>query len=376
MPRKAQRSTWGCSTEIQRNKKYILRWMQNTSTGRRRMCETFYGTRTQADARLAEIRLKNERNASTMTVGDVCRTWYIPWLKRRVESGATKEGTMTRYLIAVEDNIMPRWENTPIDSTPPVEIQRWLMEMTANEASIAIVVMRKIMDFPVQYEMLDTNRFRLKYEMPTRKAREKRAEIYTLAKATDVFDRLRGSMCEAQFILACFGSARVGESLGVRRCEVEEANMDGMRFAIVPIIRRMPNTGSDLNPDGDLKTKESARDLIIPEPYGTRLLEIASNGIVDGSEWLAPQHNGEPMSCGQLGWYWRRDSAPDHIPFSNLRTSWRTFAQYEWGIDYDTCEVLMGHRLQGVTGSHYLKPTRQQLLEKVAGAMRQLGKVR
>ena len=142
-----------------------------------------------------------------------------------------------------------------------------------------------------------------------------------------------------------------------------------MTFAVVPIVRRVLRTGSDVGADGDLKSKQSERFLVIPEPYGTRLLEIAENGTVPGSKWLAPQHNGETMSCGQLGWYWRKASGDDHIPFKNLRTSWRTFAQYEWGIDYDTCELLMGHKIPGVTGSHYLKPSREQLVEKFASEL-------
>lgn len=55
-----------------------------------------------------------------------------------------------------------------------------------------------------------------------------------------------------------------------------------------------------------------------------------------------------------------------HIPFSNLRNSWRTFAQATWRIDYDLLEVLMGHRLEGVTGRHYLRFTREQIVEQFA----------
>lgn len=56
------------------------------------------------------------------------------------------------------------------------------------------------------------------------------------------------------------------------------------------------------------------------------------------------------------------------IPFANLRNSWRTFAQFEWGVGYDTLELLMGHKLPGVTGQHYLRPSTEQLAEDFAAA--------
>ncbi|MEG1750909.1 MAG: hypothetical protein RR241_03975, partial [Raoultibacter sp.] len=70
-----------------------------------------------------------------------------------------------------------------------------------------------------------------------------------------------------------------------------------------------------------------------------------------------------------LYYAWKRDAGEDIIPFANLRNSWRTFAQYDWCIDYDTLEVLMGHKLTGTTGEHYLKPTVDNLVNAVARAL-------
>ena len=56
------------------------------------------------------------------------------------------------------------------------------------------------------------------------------------------------------------------------------------------------------------------------------------------------------------------------IPFANLRNSWRTFAQYEWGVGYSTLELLMGHKIPGVTGQHYLRPSTEQLAEDFAAS--------
>ena len=72
-----------------------------------------------------------------------------------------------------------------------------------------------------------------------------------------------------------------------------------------------------------------------------------------------------------LNHMWSKEAGRDALPFANLRTSWRTFAQYDWGVDYDTLEVLMGHKLKGVTGDHYLKPSVGQLVNAVAKAVAQ-----
>ena len=140
-------------------------------------------------------------------------------------------------------------------------------------------------------------------------------------------------------------------------------------MAVVPILRQARKQASDVTEDGDLKTAQSERILVIPDPYATRLLEIAEEGYVDGCEWLSPRYDGSVMSIHNLRLYWMRAAGADYIPFKNLRRSWRTFAQMEWGLDYDTCEVLMGHALKGVTGRHYLKPTREQLIRKVYEAL-------
>lgn len=369
MPRNQQRSSWGSIDEAVKGKVYRLRWTQNKPDGRGKCSETVYGTRKQARARLSELQVMYGKDKPVPTIGEIVKTWYIPWLEKRLEDGKTKEGTVFQYKRLLDLTVLPRWAKVPASAVKPIDVQEWLMSMTKSDAERSIVVIRKVMDFAVQYEIVPTNKFRQVYEMPSINKVNKRKDVYSLEKADQMFSRIRGDMCEPSIVLALFGSARLGESLGVRRREVEHMECMGIDFAIVPIRRRVPLNGSDVLPDGDLKTPQSVRDLIIPAPYGTRLLEIAEAGMVPESEWLAPQHNGHTMSCGQLKWYWKRISGEDHIPISNLRTSWRTFAQYEWGVDYDTCELLMGHRLQGVTGGHYLRPSRDQLLESMAKAL-------
>ena len=372
MPRKARRRAWGSITEASRGRKYVLRWVQNTEQGRKRKTKTFYGTYREACMELDRIHVERADDSPTMTIGAVYEKWYLPWLRRRVESGATKEGTLLRYTDCWNNVIRQRWQNVPVDSTPPLSIQKWLMTLSKGNANTAVVVLRKVMDFAVQYEVVGTNKFRNRYEMPTRTGTRKPEKTLGMAEAVEMLERVHGTEVEAPYILAMFGSARPGEACGPRASEVSIVEARGIRLAVVPIARRVGITGKDPYPDGDLKTPQSVRSIVIPEPFGTRLYSIAQERMAGGVEWLTACPDGQIMNLNDLRYRWRSISGGE-VPPSNLRISWRTVAQYEWGLDYDTCEILMGHKLTGVTGQHYLKPSVEQLADKVAEAYTKSG---
>ena len=84
MPRRNRRRAWGSIDSVIPNKKYVLRWMENTPDGRRRRCETFYGTYREADLRLAQIRIERAADKPVPTIGEAYKTWYLPELERRV----------------------------------------------------------------------------------------------------------------------------------------------------------------------------------------------------------------------------------------------------------------------------------------------------
>lgn len=370
MPRKRRkrRRAWGSITEVDPGRRYVLRWVENTPEGRKRRSRTFRGTYREADLELSRLQVEHADSGDrpVPTVGKAYEMWLAPWVDRSVEGGKMKEGTRQMYLRSWSRSIAPRWEGVPLDSIQPADVQEWLLGLPFGSARHAVVVFRKLLDFAVMYEVVDGNKLRIPYEMPA-KARERSHDVYSLAEAEEVLGRIAGSPVEAPYILACFGSARTGESLGVRASEVGRAESHGIVCAVVPIVRRMAGDGDLPLPDGDLKNRQSERTLVIPEPYGTRLLEIAGERIDSGVEWLADRGDGLPMNRGALRRFWRQ--VPGSIPFSNLRNSWRTLAQYEWGVDGDTLELLMGHVIQTVTGRHYLRPSVDDLVEAVASAV-------
>lgn len=370
MPRKKKRADWGSLKTISKNK-HVLRYMANTPEGRKRKSKTFNCSYMEATLERDRLRVlhADKGDKPVPTVGKAYRMWYLPWLERRVADGKAKSGTAKLYAECWDRVIEPRWGSVPIDSTPPMDIQQWLLTLNVGNAKIAMVMLRKIADFALQYETIDANKFRLPYEMPIARARTKRTGTFTLSEAEAMLASLKGLITENSFILACFGSARTGESLGVRSEEVTLATSHGLKLAIVPIVRRMGESGDAPLPDGDLKNPQSVRTLVIPEPYGITLYENAQEKLAAGIEWLADRGDGLPLNRTALHYAWEKDAGENAVPFANLRSAWRTFAQYEWGIDPDTLETLMGHVIPGITGKHYLKPTVENLVAAVAQAV-------
>lgn len=361
MPRKKQRRAWGSVTEVQRGKKYVLRW-PDASKRCGRATETFRGTYRQACERLdvihAEI-LAAGGNRTSATVGEVWRKYVLPEYERRVESGDFRKSSFDLYIRQWEKRAEPRWGDVPLDDVKAVDVQEWLDSMTLANANIAMKTLNRIGDVAVNYELAGDNVFRRRYTMPA-PGNKRDATVYDLATAERVLTELRGKRSEGAFIVACFGGARTSEALGIKIEEIEYLDFPSGMYALVPIVRQIKDGGKETS---EMKTRQSRRATVIPPPYSRRLREIASAVACEGFQWLTAKPSGEPYGRAAFGHVWRKECA-NHIPFQNLRTSWRTFAEVEWDISSRLLEMLMGHKLEGVTGAHYIRANAAQTAEK------------
>ncbi len=404
-----KRRSWGTIKHVSKDK-HVIRYIDAQGA---RKSVTFYGTRREAEAELARLRLMHERNPARRkapTVSQAAEAWWLPWLEREFADGGISANTRKAYLYAWKRSVEPRWGGVRLDAAKASDVQSWLLELTRSNARNALVVLRKIADFAVKRDLLQSCAFALSYDLPKasrarskdvltleeadalfgalkiadfavkrdllqscafalsydlpKASRARSKDVLTLEEADALFGALRGSVVEAPFIAACFGSCRTGESLGIRVEEVEREYAHGITLAVAQIERQMPVSGHE--PTDMLKTDASRRIIVIPGKWGERFLEIAEERSAVGSEWMADRRDGLPLCKDVLGRQWRKHATEDAPPFSNLRNSWRTFAQAEWRIDYDLLETLMGHRLEGVTGRHYLRFTREQIVEQFA----------
>lgn len=363
MPRKQRRRAWGSITEVQRGKKYVLRWTENTTQGRRRLTRTVYGTYREACMELDRLHVEKSDDRPVPTIGYAYETWYRPWIDGRLDDGSMKRNTYNLYTGSWDRFIADRWASVPLDSIRPLDVQSWLTGLSKYNASLAIIVLKKVVDFAVKYELIGQNKFAVKYDMPNAKSRSRSKQVYTFPQAISTLSSLRGTLLEAPYIVACFGGARTGESLAVRVSELRRFENSGEVFAVVPIKRRMDESGDLPLPDGDLKNEQSERATIVPPPFSVRLFEIADEVTEMGGDWLCHRGDGLPMSKSRLKPLWRKTLTEGRIPFFNLRVSWRTMGEFEWKIDTDVLEILMGHKLPGVSGRHYIRPGSDELFK-------------
>lgn len=357
MARRARRRSFGSVTEMVRGKKYVIRWVQNTPEGRKRKSKTIHGTYREACRELALREVEHGDEQRMPTWGEVYELWYRPWLDRRLESGRISEATHAAYTRAWETRISALMASKAVDGLSPLELQRWLLTITKSRAKVSMPVIAKMSQMAASYtgcNALFGNGQR--YEMPTA-VKERSKRVLTLSEAMDMLGRLEGSPVEARFILACFGGLRTGEALAVRSDDVEAVG----RFAAVDVSKQMPGHGCE--PVQHLKNEQSVRVAVVPPPFSKRLLELSAESE---SGWLSDRGDGLPEDKGRSLWTWRHELkriGEEPFPFANLRNSWRTIAQAEKRVPWELAEVLMGHKLPGVSGSHYIRQSREQVVE-------------
>ena len=323
------------------------------------------GTRKDAERVRSELMLAHGDDAPCPTVGVVWRDHALPDLERRVADGDLAPDTLVQYRRWWARHVEPTWGATPCDAIRPLAVQQWLYSLTRSQAANAMLVLAKAMDYAVRYGWAPTNPMREHYVMPGRSTVAERDHgTWTLAELEGVWRRLWGTWMEPAFLLSAFGSARVGESLGVLAGEVERREAGGVPVALVPIRRQVDHHGSGVSER--TKTAESARWLVIVGRAASRLCDLAEATPAD---WpLTNDGMGGIVQQERYTANWRR-MGMEH-PYRNLRNSWQTWMRWELGVEPHHIEVLMGHKVRGTTGQHYDRPQAEQLASVVADAYR------
>ena len=363
MPRKQRRAQWASITEVEKGKRYRIRFWGKDAQGQyRRLSCTVRGTRKEAELRRAELMLDHSEDAPCPTVGQAWERWCVPEMEQRIASGDLTQHSLKLYRSSWKNHVAPTWENVPIDAVRPLRIQQWISGLGASQARYATLMLSKIMDYAVRYEYIDHNPMREKYLMPS-KSTIKRADagVWTLAELEGAWRSIYGEWFEPAFLLAAFGSCRVGESLGPFAGEVELREVNGVPVALVPITRQVDNAG---NVTESLKTEQSKRVICVPGKAALRLAELSS--ALPANWYLTHNGMGGPQSQRRLGRSWR-DAQMAH-PFRNLRNSWQTNCRWELGMPPWLLEPMMGHAGHDVTGRHYDRPQADVFAEAVAKA--------
>lgn len=358
MPRKQERSTWGCNEPAGKGKRRIRFWADmHDGKGYRRCSKTVRGTKRDADDELRRMWQLHAADAPTSTMVRVYERWWLPDARSRVSEGSLAPATLDLYEITWRNHIGPHFGPQRISDIKPVDVQEWLLGLTRWNAVNAKSLASSVAEMAITLDLAERNPFARKYRMP--KAAETRTkEIWTLAQISEAADILRGTILEVPLIMCGLGSCRVGEGCAVKLTEISFTTEHGMLVMRAPIRRQLvaPGTISDT-----LKNPQSARTVCIPEPWSYRMREIAAEREAQGLVWLNDDGSGFPCKRSRIKAAWDRSFRGDlgRLPrttMQNLRSSWETFMRWELGVDPDIVDSMMGHAGQSIRTRHYDRP--------------------
>lgn len=368
MPR-GVRSDWGSVTEVERGRRYRLRYWAETPEGYRRVSETVRGTRRQATDLLAQRRVEHSADAPCPTVRYAYERWWLPRAEGRLASGDLARNTFDNYATRWRRDVGPRFGDVPCDGVRPIDVQRWLDPMTQKPAVDSLALLRQVLDLAATYDVVGENVARRRYAMP-RRHEDRKDGAYALAELDAIARAARGMRSEAAVILMCFGSCRTGESLGVRPSEVAPARSHGLVLATAGIVRQV-NSDASLSPDGVLKNPQSVRTVVVPPPWAARLLVLAGEAAARGDAWLCDDGCHRPLSQNRMRAEWSAAVAAAGLPARQpraARRSWETYMRWDMRVERSMVEQMMGHALPGVTGAHYDRPDAARFVDVVAEA--------
>ena len=358
------RSTFG---SIRKRGKDVweLRW---TVKGKRHS-ENVRGTKKQAENRLAEIRLAiKDGKRVCITIDQFVTKVWMPECERRVEDGSLSPTTSRSYKAQYEHSIKPTFGDTSLADLRGDDVQNWLMTMSAGAASHAKGVLRIIMRRAYDLDYVQHHPMDRRYIMPKQMTKQRRTDdIYSYDELVALADELKGTDIETPYLLAAFGGGLLSEVCGVRCDECEYKKITGAYYFIAPINRTVHWIDGEVVVKNSTKTEYRQANLLIEEPFSTRLSELLDVANMKGDTYLTDDGFGFPIDPSVVQRLFKKHfqhSQIPYIPFSNLRNAYSTFL-HERGIDASTVSKLMRHSNLQTDYKHYNRPTDEMLVHQL-----------
>ncbi len=362
MPRRRARSTWGSNEDAGNGRRRLRYWADlHDGRGYTRHSMTIVGTRRDGDETLARLRVEHSADRPTPTLRQAYEAWWLPEATARLDAGELSRSTYVNYASRWRAHVAPAFGQVPVTDIRPAMVQEWLSGLTRTMGAASLRVLRQVLDECVMREVVPVNVADGRYRLSRRTERDRPKDVYALAEMTAALDAVRGTVAYVPAVLCGLASCRVGESLGIMRSEVRRAEAAGMTLAVADVRRQVDRYG---RVSERMKTPQSARPVVVPEPWSLELLGVSDT-------WLVDNGLGEPLSQEVVGRAWRDALAAagiDPIPFQNLRNSWRTIMRWELAVDEDKVERMMGHAGRGVGEIHYDRPQWEVFASTVAEA--------
>ena len=163
------------------------------------------------------------------------------------------------------------------------------------------------------------------------------------------------------------GSCRVGEASAASVDDISFEQYNGHTYAVYDLHQQF-----GFNSQGfmALKTKDSYRPIIIPEPWSLRLAEIIAERQADGELYLVDRGTGYPYDRSTLNQFWRDDFKNGtitvrYLPLTKLRNTWATAMLWKYNVPAQMVDKMMGHAAKNILGKNYDRPDKQMFIETV-----------
>ena len=344
MPRR-KRSTFGCVQEMRRGV-WRIRWPEDTPHGRKRRSETVYGTRRDAERRLAEIRVAVHEDP-TPTIGQIWDRYVFPKYEDEFRKGLKKSQTMRQYESAWRGFVAPRWRVVPIGSLKPKDVQDWLLTLTHGTGEKSLVLLRAITSEAQMLEIISADPMQRDYRLTQKGSRGR--DVPDLAGLEGLWKVVRGTWPETAFLLCSHAGLRVGEAMGVKISDLEWRK-DRSGVAVVIHVERQVTERRDVE---DPKYK-SFRVAVMTDPWASRLLEIVS-GLREDAIWVLDDGASDPHEVPyrrRVVWRWRKilqGTEWEGLSLQKLRPAFETYMHWELGVPMEQVQRLMGHKSIDVT---------------------------
>lgn len=365
MARRKTRAQWGSIAYDSRKKVGVIRyWASLDERGYARHCKTVHGSRADVEEERARLLLLHGKDAPCPTVDEMYVRMYEPALLEAFANGDVVETTVVKNRSNYRRHVKPTWGDVPIDQVRPLGVQKWLNGMGYTPANATLPVFRKIMTYGVRYGYIDSNPLNEEYDMPSKSTVSKRDDgIWDAETLPDVWRVFWGSWLEASVILQGFGSCRFGESLAVKGTDVIDLSTHGVVIAGAVIDSQVDNRRVDVT---RTKTQDSVRVAVVAGYPAIRLLHLAE--VTNGS-YITNDGFGKVVSQTRVRRTFNdmlKGSDVEYHLMKNLRKSWQTIARWKLRMPPEFTEPMMGHRMPGVTGAHYDRPSAEMFAEVLA----------
>ena len=323
--------------------------------GQRRLRERFEGTFSEAVARRQEMVAELGGSACAGQT-DVVRDFWPLFMRRCRAKGLTNE-TIGGYESSWRLRIEPAFGNLRWPELSYPMVQSWVYGMTPAVAKKSVRCLKRMINCAVDAELVDRNVLdhrRIDYPVEREDPFAEQPVMWGAPQVAEAMRRLRGDDAEALFLALVGGGLRVEEGLGLMWSRLrfsEVSRLGGGDGLMAHAYVQMAWTERDGFKAP--KNKFSRRVAPIPDPFASRLAELAVEGP---RAFLWDKYPGRARK------HWKALFEPggalQGMPYAQLKDMRSVHETIMQGAGVlDTVNARLHGRTNVQTGyTHYLKP--------------------